>query len=76
MVGLDLVLAYRSVRCQAADTSSSSTAGSTGAWSVTTSTGATRIVAMAPWKNRRAAAAARRGDMNTSTTCPNWSIAR
>src|SRR4029453_15753016 len=53
-----------------------STAGSTGAWSVIPSTGATCIVPMARWKNRRAAAASRRGDTNTSMTCPNWSIAR
>ena len=55
------LLAYRSVRCQATGSSSSSTAGYTGAWSVTTSTGAIRIVPMARWKNRRAAAASRRG---------------
>src|SRR4029453_10321007 len=76
VVGLDVVLAYRSVRCQAAGSNSSSTAGYTGAWSVITSTGATCIVPMARWKNRRAAAASRRGDTNTSMTCPNWSIAR
>jgi hypothetical protein len=31
---------------------------------------------MARSKNRRAAPASRRGETNTSMTCPHWSIAR
>jgi len=68
-------VAYYSLRCQAAGTSSSSTAGYAAAWSVTTSTGVAFVMPMACSKNRRAAFATRRVDTNTSMTCPNWSIA-
>jgi hypothetical protein len=50
--------------------------GYVAAQSVTTSTGATFVVAMACSKNRRAALASLCGDTSTSMTCPNWSIAR
>jgi hypothetical protein len=69
-------LAYRSVRCHATGTSSSSTAGYTGARPVVTSTGVTLIAPIARWKNRWAAFASRRGETNPSMTCPNRSIAR
>src|SRR6266567_3810275 len=38
--------------------------------------GEIRVRPMARAKNRRAAAASRRGERNTSTTWPNWSMAR
>jgi len=38
--------------------------------------GMTCVVVMARWKNRRAAAASRRGETKISMTCPNWSTAR
>ena len=47
MVGLDRLLAYRSVRCHAAGSNSSSTIGYVAARSVTTATGATFVVPMA-----------------------------
>src|SRR5215207_5677985 len=56
------LLAYRSVRCHAAGSSSSSTIGYVGAWSDTTSLGAASVVPMACSKNRRAALTSRRGD--------------
>jgi hypothetical protein len=69
------LFAYCSVRCQAASANSSSTFGYTAALSVTHFHGhAFRRSARS--KNRRAAAASRRSDTNTSVTCPNWSIAR
>src|SRR5829696_7733626 len=70
------LLASRSVRCHAAGSSSPSTAGYTGALSVVTSMGVTLVAPLARSKNRRAAAASRHGDTNTSMTWPNWSIAR
>jgi hypothetical protein len=76
VVSLDAVVAYRSVQCHAAGSSSSSTTGYVAAWSVTTSTGVTLIVPIARSKNRCAAVASRREETNTSMTCPNWSIAR
>jgi hypothetical protein len=36
----------------------------------------TLVVPIARWKNPRAAVASRRGETNTSMTCPCWSIAR
>jgi len=69
-------LAYCSVRCQAAGATSSSTVRYTAARSVTTSAGVSIVDLMARSKNRRAAAASRRCDTNTSMTCPNWSVAR
>jgi hypothetical protein len=43
MVDLDMVVGVLSVQCHAAGSSSLSTDGYTGAWSVATSTGVTRI---------------------------------
>jgi hypothetical protein len=43
---------------------------------VTTSLGIVLGVLMARWKNRRAARRSHAGETKTSTTCPNWSIAR
>jgi len=54
-----------------APSSSSSTAGYTGALSVVTSTGVTLLAPIARSKNRWASFASRRGETNTSTTCPN-----
>jgi DDE domain len=65
------LLAYWSVRCHAAGSSASSTAGYTGARSVVTSTGRTLVEPMACWKNRSAASASRRAQTNTSITWPN-----
>jgi hypothetical protein len=62
------LLAYRSVRCQAAGSNSSSTIGYVGARSVTTSTGVTFVVPVARSKNRRAALPSRRGQTTTSMT--------
>ena len=62
------LFAYRSVRCHAAGSSSSSTLGYTVALSVTTSTGVTLVDSVARWKNRRAAPASRREETYTSTT--------
>jgi hypothetical protein len=70
------LLAYWSVRCHVASSRSSSTAGYAAAGSVVTSIGVTLVMPIARSKNRRAAAVSRRGEMNTSMTCPNWSIAR
>jgi hypothetical protein len=50
--------------------------GQVAALSVTTSTGVILVVVMARSKQRRAALASRCGETNTSTTWPNWSIAR
>jgi hypothetical protein len=44
--------------------------------SVTTRAGLTPVSAMARSKKARAAAALRRSETYTSTTCPSWSIAR
>ena len=76
MVSLDMVLAYRSVRCQAAGSNASNTAGYVGALSVTTSSGVRLVAPTARSKKRRAAVASRRWETNTSMICPNWSIAR
>jgi len=70
------LLAYWSVRCHVAGSRSSSTAGYAAGRSVVTSIGMTLVVPIARSKNRRAAAVSRRGETNTSMTCPNWSIAR
>ena len=70
------LLACRSTWCHADGTSSSRTAGYTGAASVTTSVGRTFNVASARRKNRRAAAASRRAETSTSMTWPSWSTAR
>jgi hypothetical protein len=43
---------------------------------VVTSAGAIFVVPIARSKKRRAAFASRRGETNTSMTCPNWSMAR
>src|SRR6266511_3951955 len=70
------LLAYRSVRCQAPGSSSSSMAGYAAVLSVTTSAGVHLVVPMVCSKKQRAALASRRVAANTSTTWPNWSIAR
>src|SRR5512133_3179535 len=76
VVSLDAVVAYLSVRCHAAGSSSSSTCGYLGARSVTTSTGASLVVPIARSKDRWAASAAPRADTSTSITWPSRSIAR
>jgi hypothetical protein len=50
MVGSTRLLAYRSVRCHAAGSRSSSTTGYVAARSVTTSSGVTFVVAMGPFE--------------------------
>jgi hypothetical protein len=65
------LLACRSVRWQTTGNSSSSTAGYTGAWSVTTSTGVILVVPMARSKKRRAALPSCWAETKISMTWPN-----
>jgi hypothetical protein len=75
VVGLNAVVAYCSVTCAAAGTSSSMTRRYGPALSVVTSTGAGPY-RRARVKNRRAVAVSRCSDSSTSMTCPYWSTAR
>jgi hypothetical protein len=64
------------VRCHAAGSSFSSTAGYTGPCSVVTSVGVIFVAPIARSKKRLAAFVSRWRETNTSMACPNWSIAR
>jgi hypothetical protein len=76
VVALDPVVGVAVGACHAAGSSSLQHGGYTGVLSVVTSTGVTLVAPMARSMNRRAAAASRDGNTNTSMTWPNWSIAR